>query len=139
MKPSIVNWAYVGLVFLWLSNMQSVVSTFNYVMTSNDDFVYSPVLSIISVVIIVVSTVAIFGLIKKYLWARIVAYSVIGVQAFLMLGMMGSNIYLTSTTPLPVSPSGFLVVFSVFGIFLLFLVYKLYASEPLKLYLSKPS
>ena len=65
MKPSIVNWAYIGLAFLWLSNVQSLVSTFYYLISSDDDFVYSPILSIVSAIIITVSIIAAFGLIKK--------------------------------------------------------------------------
>ncbi len=140
MKPSIVNWAYIGLACLLLSNILGSVSTINYIyiMSSDEDFLYSPVLLIISVVIIAVSTIAVFGLVKKNSWARIVTSSVIGVPAILLLGMLGMNIYHTSITSTPATPSNLLIVLSVFGASLLLLAYKLYTSESFKNYLSKP-
>lgn len=138
LKPSIVNWAYIGLACLLLSNILGTISTLYYIMFSNDDFVHSPVLLIISAIIITVSTIAVLGLLKKSSWARIVAYSAVGVQAFLMLVMLGINIYYAITTPVPVGPPGFLIVLLVLGVSLLLLAYKIYTSEPLRIYLSKP-
>jgi len=140
-KPNIVYWAYIGLGALLLSNTRDTVySVFDFIQMSKSDdhFSYFPVLPVLSVVIITVSIVAVIGLEKKRSWTRIVTSSIVGIQAFLMLGMLGMGIYTTSITPVLASPTSFFIIFSVVGVSLLLLSYKLYTSESFKIYLSKP-
>ena len=145
MKPSIVNWAYIGLVYLLLNRMLDIIV--RYLNFRDYGFISSPVLSI---VIIIVSTVAVFGLVKKISWARIVTFCIIGVQGFLtirgtiiMSAIKRSSDFMSTIKR---SPDLFIILNFISGVIvplaigvsLLLLAYKLYKSEPLKIYLSKP-
>jgi len=143
MKPNIANWAYIGLAYLLLINTLDIVNYFTPIKTA-DGFIYFPLFFPLyfpysPVIIIIVSTVAVFGLVKKTSWARI-ATLIIGVQGFLILLQHGSSISTRRT------PDSFVILNFIFGViipltfgaFLLLLAYKLYTSEPFKIYLSKP-
>ncbi len=122
MKPSIVVWAYVGLAYILLNKIMDVGYFFR---ASN----YFPFLTM---AVLVVTTVAVFGLVKRTSWARMVASSIIAAEVFLMLY---TSMFLQSVM-LEDESHYFLISSLVFGVPLLFLAYKIYTSEPLKIYLS---
>lgn len=129
MKPNILYWTYLGLGYLLLDNILEMWGYFREV--GNDtDALYVPV-------IIVATIVAIIGLVKRVAWAKIVAFVAIGVDIFLTLGL---TIYLVVVGLIDNAGevAQLLVSSLTFSIPLLFLAYKLYTSEPLKIYLSKP-
>ncbi|MCU7920766.1 MAG: hypothetical protein KZQ95_20785 [Candidatus Thiodiazotropha sp. (ex Epidulcina cf. delphinae)] len=123
MKASIVIWAYIGLGYILLSNILDIVI---YLFQMPDTF------PIISSVVFAAATIAIFGLMKRTSWARIIAFSVVVVEVLLMLGM---SIYFQRV--MPEMRINFLTSSLVFGVPLSFLAYKIYSSEVLKIYLSK--
>ncbi|MCU7936216.1 MAG: hypothetical protein KZQ99_15300 [Candidatus Thiodiazotropha sp. (ex Dulcina madagascariensis)] len=123
MKASIVIWAYIGLGYILLSNILDIVI---YLFQMPDTF------PLISSVVFAAATIAIFGLMKRTSWARMIAFSVVVVEVLLMLGM---SIYFQRV--MPEMGINFLTSSLVFDVPLLFLAYKIYSSEALKIYLSK--
>lgn len=83
------------------------------------------------ILLVAASTVSIIGLARKAVWVRVVIFVTIGVGILMSLGPTAYHIF---TTPEEVVPS--IISAAILNIPLLFLAYKIYTSEPLKIYLS---
>ncbi len=129
MKPSIVNWGYLGLGYVLLNNVSAIGSNVQTLFERNFVFIEYPILQII---IIVLSIAALGGLVKKAPWARVISVITIGLDTLHALSM-GMFVMVVSKGNYTSSLIWSLLV----GIPLLFLAYKFYTSEPLKVYLSK--
>ncbi len=130
MKPSIVNWGYLGLGYVLLNNVSAIGSSVQTLFERNSVFIEYPILQII---IIFLSVAALGGLVKETPWARVISVIAIGLDTLLAFSM--------SMFVMIVSKGNYtnsLIWSLVVGIPLLFLAYKIYTSEPLKIYLSKP-
>jgi len=147
MKPGIVNWVYTGLAFILLNLMLGILNQMEavdfYITGVHFDFHelddsgggYIPVLSAI---VLIVATVAAFGLVKRTSWARIVTFSIVAFEGLLILVVNGFLLLVLGSIDKPPVLSRQFITSLVVGIPLLFLAYKIYTSEPLKIYLSKP-
>jgi hypothetical protein len=80
----------------------------------------------------VTTTVALYGMVKRTSWARMMAF---GVVVFEVLLTLGGGIYLQSVL-LGEGSTYILISSLIFAVFFLFLAYKLYISDGLKTYLS---
>jgi hypothetical protein len=125
MKPKIIVWIYLALVYVLLNNvLQAIVVIQNGVFT-----LLSPALSLI---IIVVTCVAIIGLVKKMQWSRIVACIVIGIQAS---GTLVTGIHYFIENSEGINLENILMSSIIIEFLLLFLAFRIYTSKPLKGYL----
>jgi uncharacterized SAM-binding protein YcdF (DUF218 family) len=125
MKPKIIVWIYLALVYVLLNNvLQAIVVIQNGVFT-----LLSPALSVI---IIVVTCVAIIGLVKMMPWSRIVACIVIGIQASGTL-VTGMQYFIENSEG--ISLENILMSSIIIEFLLLFLAFRIYTSKPLKDYL----
>ncbi len=158
MKPKILIWAiYLVLGYLvldavvqmlgvFLGNYQFAIGGFQHIVTDKytvedgyqtvgDNHRHFPVAPVISAI---VSIVAIIGLARRIAWARIIAIIAIVAE---VISVIGFTIYayltidIKEVTDILLSS---LVSAPIFYIPLLFLAYKIYTSEPLKAYLSRP-
>ncbi len=151
MKPSILNWIYLVLGYLVLDTILQVVGGFQYAFKpGNDnsffDFSIFPVTTatafyfpIFPIITAAASIVAIIGLTRKMAWAKIIAFVVIVVDRFIALSF-SVYVYLASDDVKEITDILMSSMMSslIFSIPLLFLAYKIYTSEPLKIYLSRP-
>ncbi len=152
-KPSIVYWAYIVLVCLLLFSINSLLSIIEHLDEDVGDIIV-PVplfMELLQVGVIIfyisvniLSAVSVYGLVKKYSWARIVTCSAVVIPALMALLMLSSNIYSAITYSLeavlgdrPYEQVGFMIGLTVIEFSLLFFVYKVYTSKPLKVYLSR--
>jgi hypothetical protein len=125
MKPKILVWIYLALAYVLLNNsLQAIVVIQNGVFT-----LLSPALSI---VIIVATLVNIIGLVKMMSWSRIVACLVISIQAS---GTLLTGIHYFIENSAGINLESILMSTTIIELLLLFLAFKIYKSEPLKVYL----
>ena len=130
-KPGIVNWVYLGLAYIILSNIPPIAAWVYFVIYLMKSWIFPfPyryfVLSGLSVIMIAASVTAFFGLIKMKFWTKMVTFIVISSNACL-------SIYLLFTQNVANT-----MIILVIDTLLLFLAYKVYTSEPLEIYLSSP-
>jgi len=145
MKPVVVNWAYIGLAFIALNKILGVVHMLeivNFYITIPHFDIYTPSsddnrhIPVFSSFVLVVVTVAALGLRKRTSWARMVTFSILSVEGFLILGTV--LLMLTYDVRIYMDGDSQIILALIVGIPLLFLAYKIYTSNPLKIYLSKP-
>ncbi len=122
-KTNIISWAYLGLIYLLLHNILSF------------SFSTASLYLLLPIIMIVVSIIAIFGLIKKTSWARTVIFIAIGVEA---CREVFAAIYMHFFIPSQEVLVGMIISPLIYGVLLLFLAYKIYTSESLKDHLSSP-
>ncbi len=125
MKPSILIWIYLVLgCFVLDAGIGSLGSSFLQYTIIDDSF---------RLIFAAMSIAAIIGLSRRVAWAKIVAFIVIVADRIITTGL-STNLYLT----FDIEGMALLLASSlIFSIPLLFLAYKIYTSEPLKIYLSK--
>lgn len=131
MKPKIVNWIYVGLVYVLLDNVLSAISNYLIMHEMSDYFVRAPYINIITAVLAVTAVVK---LIRKSLWTRIVSIGAIFMQ---ILSGLGISIFIFLVNKGEIASGQLFPLFIILDIPLIFLAYKIYSSDPLKVYLGQ--
>jgi hypothetical protein len=129
MKPSIVNWIYVGLVYVLFDNVLSAISNYLVMHEMNNYFIRAPYIDIISAALAITAMVK---LIRKSLWTRIVSIGAICLQ---ILSGLGISIYIFLVSKGEIESGQLFPLFIILDIPLIFLAYKIYSSNPLKVYL----
>jgi hypothetical protein len=71
MKPNIVNWLYVGLIYLLLDKILDVMTPYLFTMPANNCFEQAPCIE--NVVTAILTTIALVGVARMTLWAKTIS------------------------------------------------------------------
>ena len=129
MKPAILKWIYLGLIYILIDNFVNFYFSFFQLNPGPKyEMPYTQIIFfIIKVIFVIISS---FGLIKKYSWARWVCFGVLG---FSSLSYLYTWTYVFIVTNGEVN----FQLEIIFGLALLFLSYKVFFSEALRIYLKR--
>ena len=126
MKPTILKWIYLGLLCTILRHFENLY--FSYYQLNPGPKYELPIIEIyFFIVMVFITIISVFGLIKKYSWSRWVSFGIIG---FSSLSYLYKWVYVFIITKGEVN---YQLEF-IFGIALLFLSYKIFISETLRTY-----
>jgi uncharacterized membrane protein len=71
MKPSIVRWVYVGLIYLLLDKILDAITPYLFTLPTDNCFVQPPCIA--NVLTAILTTIALVGVVRKALWARTIS------------------------------------------------------------------
>ncbi len=128
MKPSIVNIIYFVLGLILFGSVPGILDVF---MKNSESIFVALYNSSILIIYSVASIVAIIGLRKRASWSRWVSFAVTGTQSIIIVAG-GVYFYFVDFEKGMV----FVLIAVIYGIPASFLTYKIFASIPLKEYLS---